>query len=292
MKLTIIANPVAGGGRPYRKIVQYVRTWPHREWEVDLVPTRGPEHAGAIAQDLTARPPDILAVCGGDGTMKEVVTSLPDPPFPIALLPAGTANVLAREFGLPLDPIQAVITALEGRVRRLDLGILEARSNHHFLLMAGVGFDAYTAASVHPALKKRLGLAAYYIAVARSLLTYPFEDFQITAGGSEWISTSCVIANAKGYGGGLRFNPQADMTDGKLDVLLIQRASRLEYLRFVMAARMGRLPPYPFLQRAQVTSLTVKGPRGLWVQVDGEPVGSLPITVRVAPARFPFVVRS
>jgi diacylglycerol kinase (ATP) len=292
MKLTIIANPVAGRGRPYRKVARYIRSWPHREWEVELIPTRWPGHAGVIARDLLAEPPDVLAVCGGDGTMKEVVTGVPDPPFPVALLPAGTANVLAREFDLPLDPVQAIKIALEGKVRRLDLGSLEAREHHHFLLMAGVGFDAYTAASVHPEWKKRLGIGAYYIAVVRSLLLYPMNDFQIVTAESTWSSSSCIIANAKGYGGGLRFHPQADMTDGMLDVLLVQHASRMDYLRFILSARLGRIPSYPFLQRARVRSLSISGPRGLWVQVDGEPVGSLPVTVSVAAARFPLIAPS
>ncbi len=292
MKLTIIANPVAGRGRPFRKIKRYLRQWPHRDWEVKLIPTRGPGHAGVIAGDMLVEPPDLLAVCGGDGTMKEVVTSLPDPPFPTALLPAGTANVLAREFDIPLDPVLALDVALKGAVQRVDLGSLRGRTDHHFLLMTGIGFDAYVAASVRPAWKKRLGIAAYYLAVLHRLMIYRFDEFQVVTKEVSLSSTSCVISNAKGYGGQLRLTPQADMTDGLLDVLAVGRASKLDYVRFVLMSRFGRQQDYPFLRRMRAPSVSVEGPRGIWVQADGEPVGTLPIGVTVVPGRFPIVVPS
>ncbi len=290
MKLTIIANPVAGRGRPFRKIKRYIRHWPHGDWQVKLIPTRGPGHAGVIAADVLAESPDILAVCGGDGTMKEVATSLPDPPFPMALLPAGTANVLAREFGIPLDPVRALEVALKGTVRRVDLGNLRGRMDHHFLLMAGIGFDAHVAANVRPAWKRRIGIAAYYLTVVSRLMTYRFDEFKVVAGGAALSSTSCVIANAKGYGGRLLLTPEADMTDGLLNVMVADRASRLDYARFILASRLGMQRDFPFLRRLCSASVSVEGPRGIWVQADGEPVGTLPIEVAVVPGRFPIIV--
>ena len=95
MKLSIIANPVAGGGRAYRSIQDHVRHWPHPEWEVEILTTRSRNHAGLLAQELVSHPPDVLAICGGDGTVNEIATHVPQPTYPIAILPAGTANVLA-----------------------------------------------------------------------------------------------------------------------------------------------------------------------------------------------------
>jgi diacylglycerol kinase family enzyme len=178
LRLAIIANPISGGGRAFKRISRLIQEWPHSDWEVAFHPTRCTEHAGVLARELLDQPPDLLAVCGGDGTLNEVVSSVPEPPFPVALLPAGTANVLARELGLPLDPIQALHVALQRDVRRVDLGILRGRKLHRFLLMAGIGFDAHVVSRVRPK-KRRLGLAAYYGATLRALMSYSFPEFRL-----------------------------------------------------------------------------------------------------------------
>src|SRR5437867_6736846 len=117
MRLSIIVNPIAGGGRAYRRLERRIRNWPYPDWEVELHLTRAPGHAGAIARKLSDRPPDRLAICGGDGTINEVISGIAACEIPIAVLPAGTANVLAREIGLPLDPWRALEVALQGTVR-------------------------------------------------------------------------------------------------------------------------------------------------------------------------------
>jgi diacylglycerol kinase (ATP) len=290
MKITIIANPVAGRGRAFKVIRRLVQQWPYREWEYEFLPTRCPEHAGVLAMEQVADPPDLLAVCGGDGTLHEVVSRVPDPPFPVALLPAGTANVLARDLGLPLHPARALAVALNRSVRRVDLGNINARAQHSFLLMAGIGFDAYVVSRVRPAFKKRLGMLAYFVSTVRALAVYPFPEFQVSAGDRNYTGTSCIIANAKGYGGGLIFTPAADMGDGQFDVLVLEGRRRLGYLQFLWNAWRGRPKPYPWIREFRAPALEVSGPRGLWVQADGELIGTLPLEVNIRRSAFPLVV--
>jgi YegS/Rv2252/BmrU family lipid kinase len=290
MKITIIANPVAGRGRAYKIIRRLVRRWPHADWECEFLSTRCPEHAGVLAMEQLANPPDLLAVCGGDGTLHEVVSRVPDPPFPVALLPAGTANVLARDLRLPLDPARALDVALKRAVRRVDLGALSARASHSFLLMAGIGFDAYVASRVRPAVKARLGMFAYVISTMHALATYAFPEFQVWAGGEQLTATSCLVANAKGYGGGLVFTPMADMTDGLFDILVLEGRPRLAYLHFLWNAWRGRPKGYPWVRQLRAPALQVTGPRGLWVQADGELIGTLPLGIKIVPKAFPLVV--
>ena len=292
MKITIIANPIAGRGRAYRILRRLVNNWPYRDWQCEFLSTRCAEHAGVMALEQLASPPDLLAVCGGDGTLHEVVSTIPDPPFPVALLPAGTANVLARDLGLPLDPARALDVALRRTVRRVDLGRLTARAQHCFLLMAGIGFDAYVASRVRPAAKKRLGMLAYFFSILHSVSIYPFPEFRVSAGEEEYNATTCVIANAKGYGGGLVFTPAADMFDGLLDIVLLEGKSRLGYLGFLWDAWRGHPGSRPWVRRLRVSSLSITGPRGIWVQADGELVGTLPLEVHVAPRAFPLVTSS
>ena len=291
MRITIIANPVAGRGRPFRNLQKHVRDWHHPEWDVEVLPTRAPGHAGALARELLDRPPDILAVCGGDGTINEVVSALPStPPCPLAVLPGGTANVLARELVLPLDPIQALYIALKGKVRQVDIGEMRAGQNRRFTFVAGIGFDAWAVHAARPALKSRIGMAAYAVAVAECLRHYEFPQFEITANGSTYNATSCLVCNARSYGGGLSFCPDADMADGLLDILIIEGVRRAALVGFLFSAwvRPGRVPAWA--RRLRTKELRVEGPSSAYIETDGELAGMLPATFSLSEKFLPLMV--
>jgi diacylglycerol kinase (ATP) len=290
MKVVIIANPKAGGGKSYDKIRRYVRKWRHPDWEVEIRTTKSPNQAGGMALALFENPPDLLAICGGDGTVNEVASSIPSPPFPIAVLPAGTANVIARELRLPLNPVRALEIGLRRSVRKVDLGELGPGERRRFVFVAGIGFDAYVVAKVNPGLKARFGMGAYALAILHCLRSYRFREFLVTVDNRSFTATSCLVANAKSYGGGLLFCPRADMQDGLLDILILQGRSRIELARFLFHAWLGRTDPHDWIQRLQAASLSVDGPQGILVQADGEPAGELPLEVKLLPSTFPLVI--
>jgi diacylglycerol kinase (ATP) len=290
MKVTIIANPAAGGGRAYKSIAGYVRRWPHPEWEVELLATSTPDHAGLLAQELMRRPPDLLAVSGGDGTFNEVASSIPHSPFPVAILPAGTANVLAREIGIPLDPLRALRIALKRTVRRVDLGQIGSGSGRRFVFVAGIGFDAHIVSIVRPHIKKRLGMAAYALATLRGLDSYTFPEFRVVTDGESLTATSCIVCNAKSYGGGLVFCPDADMTDGLLDILVLQGRRRFGLACFLFLAWCGKAATSTWIHRLRARSLKIIGPAGIMVQTDGELAGCLPVDIGLDEWAFPLVV--
>ena len=290
MKLSIIANPIAGGGRAYKSIQRCVSQWAYPGWQVEILTTRDRDHAGSLAQELLGRPPDLLAVCGGDGTINEIASRIPQPPFPIALLPAGTANVVARELGLPLDPVQALQIALKRAVRRVDLGELGPGSRRRFLFVAGIGFDAYVASGVQPALKARLGMAAYAVAIVNCLRSYSFPEFQVVAGSRSFTATSCLACNAKSYGGGLLFCPGADMSNGLLDILVLEGKHRLALARFLFLAWCGKPQSGAWIHRLQARALKIEGPAEVLVEADGELVGRLPADISLSASVFPLVV--
>ncbi len=290
MKVAIIVNPVSGRNFPLQQTQLIVKRWPFADWEVELIPTSRRGHAGEIARSLCTRPPDLLAVCGGDGTMNEVVSSLPEPPFPVALIPAGTAGVLARELSLPSDLVRAFEIALRRKVRRVDLGCVKSQTPRRFLLMAGVGFDAHIVAATRLHLKQRLGIVAYYLETARSVIAYPFTEFRVALDGAIVTAVSCIAANAKGYGGGLALFPAAEMADGLLDILILQPGSRVALLWFLISARLGNPRPLPFVRRFRTNSLAVEGSPDVLVQVDGESAGTLPAEIGLSHAAFPLVI--
>jgi diacylglycerol kinase (ATP) len=289
MKLSIIANPTAGGGRAYKAIQRCVAQWAHPDWEIEILTTRDQNHAGLLAQALLDHPPDLLAVCGGDGTVNEVASAIPDPPFPVAILPAGTANVLARELGLPLDPVRALQIGLKRIVRRVDLGLLDSGTRRRFLFVAGIGFDACAVAWVPPGLKKKLGIAAYAVAIVECLRTYSFSEFQVTIDGRSVAATSCLVCNSRRYGGGLLFCPDADMSDGIFDVLIMQTRSRFAVAYFLIQAWFGNPIAREWIQRLRGRNLRIDGSAEVLIQVDGESAGCLPADISLAPTRFPLI---
>jgi diacylglycerol kinase (ATP) len=290
MRLVIIANPRSGGGRTYAAVARRLRDWPYRGWDVELLRTRGPGHAGILAAGLLADPPDVLAICGGDGTLNEVVTRVPAPPFPVALVPAGTANVLAREMALHLDPHLALETALTGRIKRLDTGMMNGSAERRFLLMAGVGFDAAVVAGVPLALKNRVGRGAFVITAVRKAVTYPFPEFQVTTDQGTQCASTCIVANSSRYGGGFVLSPGANMCDGLLDVVAIQGRSPGQYLRFWLSIQKGGRQEFPWVQRIRTRTVRIAGGRDVLIQVDGEIAGGLPVDIGVDPCSFPLVV--
>ncbi len=290
MKLSIIANPVAGGGRAYRSIQRYARQWPHPDWEVEILTTRDRNHAGELAQELVSRPPDLLAICGGDGTVNEIATYLPHPPFPIAVLPAGTANVLARELGLPLNPVKSLKIALKRSIRRIDLGNIGQESSRRFLFVGGIGFDAYVVSRVRPGLKSKLGMAAYAIAILECLRNYSFPEFHVVVDGRTFVATSCLACNMKKYGGGLLFCPDSDMNDGLLDILVLEGKRRIGLASFLFQAWLQRPEKADWIHRLRSTSLKIEGPREVLIQADGELAGRLPVEITLLNSAFPLVI--
>jgi|LSQX01.3.fsa_nt_gb diacylglycerol kinase (ATP) len=291
MRVTIIANPAAGGGRACRRIRRALGRWNRPDWEPTLLLTRDRLHAGALALGLLDDPPDLLAVCGGDGTINEVVSCLPSPPpFPLAILPGGTANVMARELGLPLDPVRALGVALDLRVRRVDLGELRRGSDRRFLFVAGIGFDACAVARMRPRLKSVMGIGAYVVAVAECLCRYGFPEFEVDSDAGVRRVTSCLVCNAKSYGGGLLFCPGADMQDGLLDLLLIQGVHRAGLVLFLLQALLGVAAERDWVLRVRTRSACIEGPAEVLVETDGELAGRLPLEVGLSPLVLPLTV--
>jgi diacylglycerol kinase (ATP) len=289
MKLIIIANPIAGRGRAYRALQRHLLGGSHPGWEIELLTTRGPEDAGLLVQGLLAHPPDLLGICGGDGTVNEIASVVPDPPFPIAILPAGTANVVARELGVPLNPVRALRMALIATVRHIDLGELDG-GRRRFLFVAGAGFDAYVVASAKPKLKKKFGMAAYAATTVDCLRHYSFPEFQATVNGKSFTTISCLACNGKSYGGGLLFCPAAVMNDGLLDFLILERRGRLELAGFLLKAWLGIAATGDWIHRLRADSLQIEGDSRVLVQVDGECAGTAPLEIGLRKNIFPLKV--
>jgi diacylglycerol kinase family enzyme len=250
---------------------------------LDLVnaPTTAPGHATEIVRGLLASSLDLVAVCGGDGTVSEAACGLVGSSVPLAILPAGTSNVLARELSIPLELEAAAKLLLEGVPRRVR--VLYA-NNRPFLLWAGVGLDARIMGHMSPTLKRWLGRTGIFPTVADEFFRYEFPRLQVTVDGETHEATFTVVCHARLYAGDWVIAPQASLDSDEMDVLLFSERNRWRFLslfRQIQVGRAGHLERgLARAVRGRTASVRSLENYPIEVQVDGDCVLETPVDCR------------
>ena len=282
-RILLIHNPAAGRGRDRLQTTLARLRGLGSVPEVWATARRG--EAEALARAAVERGYDLVVVAGGDGTVNEVVNGLIGSGLPLALLPLGTANVLATEIGLGMAPDALAETILHGTPVDVCLGRIRGASGAErlFTTMAGAGADAHAVASVDLVGKKLLGTGAYYAEMARQLLVFPFPNYRITVDGATYDAASVVVSNGRYYAGQYVLAPKASLAEPSFQVCLFERGGRLAALRYVMAMQMDRLAEEPDYRIVTGRKVRVEGPEGDPVQADGDIVAALPVDIEIVP---------
>ncbi len=219
---------------------------------------------------LDLRNKDLLIVYGGDGTLHQAMGEVVKQKVPVALLPAGTTNVLARELKIPRDPERALAMVVRRKTRRIYLG---QGNGEYFHLMAGIGLDGDVISRIKTNLKQVLGMGAYYWATAISLLKYPMRPFDVDLEGETHRGTFAVIGNTRNYGGHLLVTPEARLEESLLDVCLFKGGGRGRYLSYILGTISGRHIHYPDVLYRKVRHVSISADPSVPVQMDGDLVG-------------------
>jgi YegS/Rv2252/BmrU family lipid kinase len=235
---------------------------------------------------------DLVLVSGGDGTVMACVTGLAGTDVPLAVLPAGTGNLLATNFDIPSDLDGAVKVALQGDRRRLDVGAL---GDDRFVIMAGLGFDAAMLRDADPKLKARLGAVAYVLSGFRNLrrtatrYELRLDDRQpITRTGQ-----GVLIGNLGRLQGGLPVMPDARPDDGLLDVAVLRTRTVLDWLRLATSVIVRRRPSEPELELHRAGRVEVRCSTPQPLERDGEPADpTTHLVVEVVPGALTLCVPS
>lgn len=293
-KVTLISNPKTGryALRQRRPIQELASNLESLGLTVDLKLTSGPGEAAEIASRAARNGSSDVIVAGGDGTINEAIQGLAGTKARLAIIPRGTANVLARELGLPLDDAQAVAVAAKGKSRKIYLGLAideTMDTSRHFVLMAGIGLDASVVRRVQPSLKKRIGKGAFWISGLSHLATWNPRPFTLEIDGVEYAATFAAIGKSPRYGGDLAITPGARLDQREFEVCIIQTTSRLRYLHLLSHAMRAGMPRDNPEVRF-VKAVTVKARGDAQVQVDGELLGHLPMRFEIAPHSLEVIV--
>lgn len=280
----MIYNPTAGGARRrrYQAVLDLLHT-AGAEVTVWTTTVRGDAERYAASVDPSQF--QRIVVAGGDGTVNEVINGLAanqmgGAVLPVCVLPLGTANVLAAEIGLPLEPKEIAPLILKGQARPVCLGRANGR---RFLLMAGAGFDAHVVARVFKPLKRHVGKTAYVLETLRQFAVFDFPTYDITIDGKPYKAASVVLANARSYGGPHVCAPEASLEAPSLEVCLFLSKGPLHAIRYAIALLLGSLPRLSDVRIVRGRHVTVRGPAEDPIQGDGDIVAALPGEIVVLP---------
>ncbi len=286
-RAVLIYNPAAGRRRA-RRAVEIHEALELLRRHIDVVEAWPTEAAGAaaeLARCAGRQGFDLVLACGGDGTINEVVNGLALGPVALGVLPAGTANVLALDLGLPLSVKETAARLPNFQSHRIALGRLAApETSRYFLSMCGAGLDAHIVYRLNERLKSRFGVLAYWWAGLGELLRRP-EVLQVTVDGHRYDCTFALAARAHHYGGRLQIARGADLLANDLHIALFRSAWAVRYLVYLGAVLSGaqtRLSDVTFL-KARRMELTAPGATRIHLQVDGEHAGHLPAVIELVP---------
>lgn len=277
MRVTVIINPISGTqSRPQvaRQRAQLATTLLSSAGIAhEVLITERAGHAYDLARQAVEQQASLVFAWGGDGTMNEVGCALTFSSTALALIPAGSGNGLARELHVPFDPAQAFTSALQGDDYTIDVGEIGGRL---FFNAAGIGFDAHVTAKFNDRPKGRRGLLAYVAIALRELFSYRSEEYTITTDGETLHQHALLIAlaNSRQYGNGAIVAPQADLSDGHLDLVAIRTRSPFATLWEARRLFNETITKSTGIETRRITQATITSQQPLCVHVDGEPIAN------------------
>ncbi|MBL26138.1 MAG: sphingosine kinase [Rhodospirillaceae bacterium] len=287
-RVLVVRNPTAGRRRHgyYRAVLRVLEAM---GCVVACRDTMQSGDAERIAAEIDGNDYDVIAIAGGDGTINEALNGLRADSPALAVIPLGTANVLALELGLPKNPAELATIIAEGRPMPIRLGRLNER---RFVMMAGAGFDARVVAGVTTAFKRLAGKAAYVWRSIVELLRYQDVDYSVEVDGTSYHAASVVVANGRHYGGPFMIAPEADLCVDSFEVCLFERGGRFNAMRYGLGLITHRIHKMNGLKIVRGKSITILGPLAEPIQVDGDIFGQLPASITLDPDPVAILVPS
>ncbi len=234
-----------------------------------------------MAKSVDSGQADVLAIAGGDGTINEVLNGVGPAAPPVAIIPMGTANVLAAEIGLASTTYEITDTIILGHPRRISLGLANGR---RFAVMASVGLDAEVVCHVNLTLKRYLGKGAYVFETMHQWLRAAPPVYSLSLGAGHRQAYGAVIANGRYFGGRFIVAPEACIEEPNFDICCCISGGRMAALRYLTSMVRGNLASRRDYEIIKGTDIRIHGPDGAAVQADGDVITQLPATITMLPS--------
>jgi diacylglycerol kinase (ATP) len=284
----VAANPAAGAGSAARIIPRVLNALRDAGHEVELCQEgSGKELSRRLTSALTTSPDAVVAV-GGDGTVHLTINAVaPQSVCPIGAIPVGTGNDIASSWGIPSEvdvAIEHLLVSLTRPTRRVDLGVADSDGQRFFFAAVySAGFDAIVNERAN-AMRFPRGASRYILALLVELAALRPRRYTLTIDGKrqEVEALLVAVANGPSFGGGMRVVPDASIVDGKLDVFVLRRLSRLTFLRIFPRVFSGTHVTHPAVDIVRCDSATLEVD-GIVGYLDGERHAPLPVEITVKP---------
>jgi len=305
-KAAVLFNARSGGRRKRREsdLREILKILSEAGVEAELVRTQSSADAAEQARQAIRNGCDTVLACGGDGTIHDVIQGIAGSQTALGVIPMGTANALAHDLGVPREPARAVQAALKGIRRRIALGQvtvngpLDTPVTRYFTVAVGIGVDAHLFYKLHAGTKQRLGMGAYYAKAWHLWCTHRMAGFQVqlSPGTSEEVLhrgiTEVLAVRIRNFGGVLQeLAPGASLERDDLRVVLCHTSSRLAYLIYVIRGMLHaqwrvqgvELGFSKSLHCSPSSIADAGGGCKVYVEADGELVGTLPAEIKMVP---------
>ncbi|MFC5175574.1 diacylglycerol kinase family protein [Nocardioides taihuensis] len=276
-RLAVVLNPIkVEDVEQFRATVAAMAAeagWSQPTWHYTTIedPGTGMAEAAAVAGA------DLVLVCGGDGTVREVCAELAGTGIPIGIVPAGTGNLLARNLDIPLYLRAAIDVALNGQDRAIDMVAVsgDGFEDTHFMVMAGMGFDAAIMEGVNEDIKKKIGWFAYVISALKSLM-FPAVRVELSVDGGEFTkhrARTVVVGNVGFLQAGMPLLPDAAIDDGVLDVVILHPRNFFAWIPLAWRILLKRPHTDELVDRVVGSSVTIRCATDTPRQLDGDSIG-------------------
>ena len=276
-RLAVILNPVKvediGQFRTIVGTMAKESGWSEPTWQYTTVADPGT----GMAEQAAVSGADMVIVCGGDGTVREVCAELAGTGIPVGIIPAGTGNLLARNLDIPLYLRAAIDVALNGQDRAIDLVSVggDGIDDTHFMVMAGMGFDAAIMEGVNEEIKKKIGWIAYVVSGLKSLM-FPAVRVEITVDDQEPTihrARTVLVGNVGYLQAGMPLLPDAAIDDGLLDVVILHPKRFLSWIPLAVRVLRKSQSTDELIDRRTGARVHIKAFSDTPRQLDGDSIG-------------------
>lgn len=301
-RVTMLTNPASGHGNAPHAAERAIARLQRRGVDVVEIVGTDAEHAGRLVRESLDRGTDALVVAGGDGVISVALQALAGGNVPLGIIPAGTGNDHAREYGLPTgDPEAAADIVADGWAETVDLGRIESgeRGNRQvkwFGTVVATGFDSLVSDRTNR-MSWPHGRMRYNVAMLAELSKLRLLPFRLVLDEgterSREVSadlTLVAVGNTRSYGGGMRITPNADHSDGLLDITMVHSASRTKLIRLFPTVFKGTHVDLDAVTTDRAATITIECP-GINAYADGEYACPLPAEISAVPGVLRILVR-
>jgi YegS/Rv2252/BmrU family lipid kinase len=290
-----LVNPASSNGATGRRWPELAHRAATLGLEGETIFSERPGHLIELAERVARDGADLVVVAGGDGTLNEVANGLvrAGGSTELATIPLGTGMDFGRTYGISHRFDEAVRTALDGRARAIDVGRVAYRTwdghdaERYYANVGSVGMSAAVAQRANGMSKAMGGKATFFYALARvffewdnSIVTVELEDGQRREGPMHDV----IVANGRWHGGAMHLAPQAEPDDGLFDIVLIGDVTKRDFITTAPKLYSGKYLSHPKIELLRSRRVTVDAPERLPIELDGEQVGTTPVTFEVVPS--------